>query len=105
MCEAICKVITHQTQDQIINGRFSTVQRLFKNGKKSDSFGAHFEQHFKYTMSCIDPRNRMKFKEVNQFNLIGAMKKFTEPNWNLCMEEHLTILKNLHYKTVTLKCD
>ena len=29
------------------------------------------------------------------------MKKFTEPNYNLFMEERLTILKNLREKRVT----
>ena len=44
----------------------------------------------------------MKFKVVKQLNPIGAMKTFTKPNYNLCMEEHLTILKKLHDKCVTI---
>ena len=43
----------------------------------------------------------MKFKVLNQLNLIGAMKAFTKPNCNLCMEERLTILKELCEKCVT----
>ena len=30
------------------------------------------------------------------------MKLFTKPNSNLCMEEHIIILKNLHDKNVIL---
>ena len=44
----------------------------------------------------------MTFKVVKQLNLIGAMKTFTKPNCNLCMEERLTILKNLRDKRVTI---
>ena len=45
----------------------------------------------------------MSFKVVNHINLIGAMKKITKPNCKLCMEEHLTILKNLCDNCVTIK--
>ena len=44
----------------------------------------------------------MTFKVVKQINLIGAMKTFTKPNINLCMEERLTILKKLCDKRVTI---
>ena len=44
----------------------------------------------------------MTFKVVNQLNPIGAMKTVSKPNCNLCMDEHLTILKNLHDKRVTV---
>ena len=40
----------------------------------------------------------MTFKVVIQINPIDAMKIFTKPNCNLCMEEHLTILKKLREK-------
>ena len=43
----------------------------------------------------------MTFKVVKQLNPIGAMKTFTKPNCNLCMEERLTILKNLQDKRIT----
>ena len=36
----------------------------------------------------------MPFKVVKQLKPIGAIKTFTKPNFNICMEEHLTILKN-----------
>ena len=35
----------------------------------------------------------MAFNSVNKITPIGAMKTFTKPNCNLCMEEHLTISK------------
>ena len=44
----------------------------------------------------------MTFKVVKQLNLNGAMKTFTKPDYNLCMEEHLTILKKLREKPVTV---
>ena len=45
----------------------------------------------------------MTFKVVKQLNPIGAMKTFTKPNCNLCMEERLKILKKLRGKHVTFK--
>ena len=44
----------------------------------------------------------MTFKVVKQLNQIGAMKTFTKPDCNLCMEERLTILKKLRDKCVTI---
>ena len=59
-------------------------------------------QHFNNTMSRTDLRKCMTFMAINQLNLIGAMKTFTERNCNLCMQERLTILKNLCDKRVTV---
>ena len=53
-------------------------------------------------MSNMELRKRMILKLVKKINLIVSMKSFTKPNFNLCMEEYLTILKNLQYKHVTL---
>ena len=86
-----------------MDGHFSDLLRLLKNGQKSDSFAAHFEQHFNTTRSRTDLRKYMTFKVVKQLSLIGAMKKFTKPNFNLCMEERLTILKNLREKRITIE--
>ena len=69
-----------------MGGHFFDVQGLLENGQKSDSFAAHFEQHFKSTTSCTDLRKGMAFKVVKQLNPIGAMKSFTKANCNLCME-------------------
>ena len=85
-----------------MDGHFSDLLRLLKNGQKSDSFAAHFEQNFNTTTSRTDLRKYTTFKVVNQLNPIGAMKTFTKPNCNLCMEESLTILKNLCDKRVTI---
>ena len=73
-----------------------------KNGQKSDSFAAHFVHHFNNTTSRTDLRKCMTFKEINQLNPIGAMKIFTKPNCNLCMQERLTIMKELCEKRVTV---
>ena len=35
-----------------------------------------------------------------QLNLIGTMKTFTKPNFNLCMEKRLTTPKNVRDKRV-----
>ena len=85
-----------------MDGHFSDLLRLLKNGQKSDSFAAHFEQHFNTTTPRIDLRKYMMSKVVKQLSPIIAMKKFTKPNCNLCMEERLTILKKLLDKRVTI---
>ena len=85
-----------------MDGHFSDLQHLLKNGQKPDSFAAHFKEHFNTTTSRTDIRKYMTFKVVKQINLIGAMKTFTKPNCNLCMEERLMILKNIRDKCVTV---
>ena len=85
-----------------MDGHFSDLLRLLKNGQKSDSFAAHFEQHFNTTTSRTDLRKYMTFKVIKQLSPIGVMKTFTKPNCNLCMEELLTILKKLRDKRVTI---
>ena len=47
-------------------------------------------------------RKFMTFKVLKQLNPIGAMKIFTTPNCNLCMQERLTIMKKLRDKHVIL---
>ena len=44
----------------------------------------------------------MTFKVVQQLKPIGAIKTFTKPNCNICMEERLTILKKICDKRVTV---
>ena len=83
-----------------MDGYFSDLLRLLNNGKKSDSFSAHFKQHFNTTTSRTDICKYMVFKVVKQLNPIGAMKTFTKPNCDLCMQERLTILKKLRGKRV-----
>ena len=76
-----------------MDGNFSDLLRLLKNGHKSDSFAAHSEKNFNTTTSRTDLRKYMTFKVGKKLKPIGAMKKFTKPNCNLCMEKHLTTLK------------
>ena len=92
-CDAIYICNTQQTFKKRMDGHLSDIQRLLKNRQKSDSFAAHFVQHFNNTKSRTDLRKCMTFKVLKQLNLIGAMKTFTKPNCNLCMQERLTILK------------
>ena len=44
----------------------------------------------------------MAFQVVKQLKTIDAMEFLTKPNCNLCMEEHLTIIKNPREKCVTV---
>ena len=102
MCDTIYIGNTHQTFKKIMDGHFFDLQRLLKNGQKSDSFSAHLVQHFNNTTSRTDLRKCMTFRLINQLNPIGAMKTFTKPNCNLCMQERLTILKKRRDKRVTV---
>ena len=45
MCDAIYIGNTNQTLKKRMDDNFSDLQRLLKNGQKSDSFAAHFVQH------------------------------------------------------------
>ena len=78
-----------------MDGHLSDLLHLLKNRQKSDSFDAHFKQHFNNTTSHTHKRKYMTFKVLKQLNMIGTMKTFTKPYSNLCMKERLTILKNL----------
>ena len=102
MCDAIYIGNTQQTFKKITDGHFSNLQRLLKNGQKSDSFAAHFIQNFNNTTSCTELRKCMKFKVIKQLNSIGSIKTFTKPNCNLCMQDSLMILKILRDKRVTV---
>ena len=76
MCDAIYKGKTQHTFKKRMGGHFSDLQRLLKNGKKSDSFAAHFVQHFNNTKSRTDLRKCMTSKVIRQLNPIGAMNFF-----------------------------
>ena len=102
MCDAIYIGNTQQTPKKRMDGHFSDLLRPLKNRQKSDSFAAHFEQHFNTTTSRTDLRKYMKFKVIKQLNPIGAIKTSTKPNCNICMQERLTILKKLRDKRVTI---
>ena len=102
MCEAIYIVNTQTTFKKIMNGHLSNLLHLLKNGQKLYSFATHFEQRFGATMSHTDLRKYMMSKVEEQLKPIGTMETFTKPNCNLCIEECLTILKNLCEKCVTV---
>ena len=102
MCDAIYVGNTQMTFKKRMEGHLSDLQRLLKNGQKSDSFAAHFVQHFKPTKLRTDIRKYITVKVVKQLNLIGAMQTLAKPNFNICMEEHLTMLKLLRDKRVTV---
>ena len=75
ICDAIYIGNTQQKFKTKMDGHFSDLLHLFKNGKKSDSFAAHSKQHFKATTSCTYLRKYMTFQLVKQLNPIGATKK------------------------------
>ena len=100
MCDAIYIGNTHQTFNKRMDGQFSDLKRLLKNGQKSESFAAHFVQHFNNTTPRTDLRKCITFKVIKQLNPIGAMKTFTKTYCNICMKERLTILKKLREKRV-----
>ena len=102
MCDAIYIGNTQQTVKKRMDGHYSDLQRLLKNGQKSDWFAAHFVQPFNNTTSRTNLRKCMTFKVIKQLNTIGAMKTFTKSNCNLCMQERLTILKMLRDKRITV---
>ena len=102
MCDAIYIGNTQQTFKKRMDGHLSNLQRLLKNKQKTDSFAAHFVQHFNNTKSRTYLLKYMTFKVLKQLNPIHAMKTFTKSNCNICMQVHLTILKKLRDKGVTL---
>ena len=85
MCDNIYIGDTHQIFNKIIDVPFYDVQRLLKNGHKSESFSAHFEKHFKYTISGTELRKCIIFKVVNHINTIVPMKPIIKPNYNICI--------------------
>ena len=95
MCDAIYMVNNQQTFKKRVDSHFSDLLCLLKNGKN--------QTHLLPTSnSTLTLQRHMTFKLAKQLNLIGKMKIFMEPNYNLCMEELLTILKNLHDKRVAI---
>ena len=50
MCESIYMGNIKKTFNKIMGGNFSDILRCLKIRQKSDSFAAHFEQHFNSTM-------------------------------------------------------
>ena len=73
MCDAVYIGNTQQTFKKIMDGHFSDLLRLLKNGHKYDSFSDHFKQQFNSTTSRTYIRKYMAFKLVKQINPIGEM--------------------------------
>ena len=57
-----------------MDGNLYNVQRLPKNGQKSDSFAAHSKQNFQSTTSHTNLCKCMALKSVNQIKLIIEIK-------------------------------
>ena len=67
-----------------MDGHFSDVQHLLKNGQKSHSFAAHFKQRFKSTTSRMYLRKFMTSNVLNQIDPVVAMQQFDKPDYNIC---------------------
>ena len=91
--EAIYIGNTQQSFKKIRDGHFYDLQRQLKNEQKLDSFAAYLVQHFNNTTLRMYLRKFVTFTSIKEINLIGAMKTFTKPNRNLCIQERLMILK------------
>ena len=85
MCDTIYIGNTQKISKKTLR-HLSDILRLLIIRQKHDSFAAHFEQNYKYTMSHTELHKCMLFKLVNQLGQIGAMKYFTKPNYNLCIQ-------------------
>ena len=72
MYDNIYKAKNQQIFKNIMDRNFSDILLPLKNGKETDSFTTHLEQHFKSTKSRTYPLKCMTFKVVKQINLIGA---------------------------------
>ena len=64
MCDDMYIDNNQQTIKKRMDGNFSDLQRLLKNGKKLDTFAAHFVQNFNNTMSRTDLRKCVTFKVI-----------------------------------------
>ena len=64
MCDAIYIGNTQQTFKKRMDDHLSDLQRLLKNGQKSDSFAVHFVQHFNDTTSSTNLSKCMTFKAI-----------------------------------------
>ena len=62
MCDVIYTGNTQQKSKKIVDGHFSHVQNILKNGYKLDSFAAHYEQQFKSTTACTDLSRNIPFE-------------------------------------------
>ena len=66
MCDAIYIANTQQALKKRMSGHFSDLQRLLKKRTKSDSFAAHFVQHFNSTTLRTEQRKCMTFRIVKR---------------------------------------
>ena len=92
-CEDIYIGNTYQILKKRTDGHLSNLLPLLKSEKETDSFPAHFEQHFNANTPHTDLHKYTTLKVVKHPKPIGAVQFFTKPNCNLCMEERLMILK------------
>ena len=95
MCGNIYIGHTQQSFKKIMHGHFSDLQRLLRNGQRSDSFASHLVHQFNNTTPHMDICTYMKFKVIMELNRIGMIKTFTKYDFNVCMQARLTILKNI----------
>ena len=79
----------------------SYVQLLLLKSENSYLFKAQYRQHIKSTTSPTDLCKCMTVKVIKHINLIREMKSFMKPDYNIYIEEHLTIIKKVCDKNFT----
>ena len=79
---------THHNFNKRMDNQSSNVQHILNKRQKSDSFDAHFKQHYKFTTSRMELSKCMMLKIVKHINPIVSMKPFTKPNCNIYIEEN-----------------
>ena len=79
-------VNTQNTFKKRMEQLFQDVDKKLQNDKNSDTFAAHFAQHFNQKMTPQQYREIMKFQIISQVNPIRSMKTWSNSSCTLCME-------------------
>ena len=68
---------------------FQDVAQKVQRDKNSDTFAAHFAQHFEQKPTPQQCREIMKFGILSKVNPIRSMKTWSKSSFTLCMKERL----------------
>ena len=89
---------THQSFKKIMDCHFSYVQLIIKNGKIQNHSLPIMIKTLNVLLQLIIYVNLLHTKWLN----ISITLDKNKPNYNLCMDERLMILKRIHDKTSQL---
>ena len=70
---------------------FQNVAQKVPHNKNSDTFAAHFAQHFDQKPTQQHCREIMKFEILSMVNPIGSVKTWDKSSCNLCIKGRLEI--------------